>query len=75
MKYYLIYNTNNRVIAIHKTPESANLCFKRLTELDDTPHFIYLSEVEADEFGNVIRHETLATYSRGSGLTIHTDDP
>lgn len=63
MRYFLICDNENNVIAIHKTPESARLCFKNLTEKEEVPRFIYLNEVESNELGIIIRYRTLATYS------------
>ena len=70
MRYYLICDNENRVIAIHKTPESAGLCFKRFTEKEDAPRFIYLIEMESNEIGVIIRHATLASYSKRSSVIV-----
>jgi hypothetical protein len=70
MLYYLICDNENRIFAIHKTPESARFCFKRLTELTDSPPFIHLIEMESNEIGVITRHATLATYSKSSSVIV-----
>ena len=74
MRYYLIRDNEDNILAIHKTPDSAGVCFKRFTKAEDSPRFIYLQEVESNDTGIIIRTDTLATYSTRSCVIVFPED-
>jgi hypothetical protein len=74
MRNYLIRDNENNILAIHKTPDSARFCFKKLTEKEDLPPFIYIQELETNDYGVVVRTDILATFSKVYSVILTEGD-
>lgn len=76
MRYYIICENTNRILAIHKVADSACACFQRMAKSEDVPRFLSLVCIETDNSG-ITQHEyNLLTYSKSSGALIdHTIKP
>jgi len=71
MKYYIICENTNRILAIHKVSDSACACFHRMMKSD--PRFLSLVCVETNNDGITQQEYNLLTYSKSSAALIdHT---
>jgi len=68
MRYYLIYDVA-RVIAIHKTKDSAISCYRHILRTMTFTIRLILKEVDSDPFG-IIRSEKICLSNGISSVTI-----
>ena len=61
MRYYMICEHNNRVIAIHKTFESAFVCYTMLVIKGNYNTVLTLISISTDDYGIVISEAILQT--------------
>jgi hypothetical protein len=62
MKYFLICDHNNHVIAIHKTFDSAYICYRMRSVKGDFKVVLTLTIVDTDDYGVVVSEIILHTY-------------
>jgi hypothetical protein len=75
MKYYIICDNTNRILAIHKVADSACACFQRMAKSDDTPQFLSLTRVETNDAGVVQKEFSIITFSKASGAIFNDSPP
>lgn len=68
MRYYLIYDVA-RVIAIHKTKDSAIACYRHILQTMKFTIRLILKEVDSDPYG-IIRSEHICLSNGISSVTI-----
>jgi hypothetical protein len=70
MKYFIICQDAGSILAIHKTKDSAEHCFRSIINKGDFDRFLYLQEMDTDGYGMTKNEATLLTYSKISPLII-----
>ena len=68
--YYIIRETDSRVIAIHKIYDSACVCFHRIIQMGQFERYLEMCRIMTNEFGLTQHETTLFSYSKASQTMI-----
>ncbi len=75
MKYYIICDDTDRIMAIHKIYESAAYCFQSIINKGDFDRFLYIRMIDTDDHGLTIKEQTMMTYSKHLPMIIRPTEP